>query len=131
MRAVVLLGPRTVWDGDVRVLGGLGGRVVVRVLTNNKVAIACLAVIYALASGLTYVTFRRYPDQSGMAAVQWLLFYVVTVVYPLVWAVQNLRLVRKLERDQFEQLRRYAWAPVIVGMTSLLTGLSLLFPLLR
>lgn len=104
---------------------------VVRVLTNNKVAIACLAVIYALASGLTYVTFRRYPDQSGMAAVQWLLFYVVTVVYPLVWAVQNLRLVRKLERDQFEQLRRYAWAPVIVGMTSLLTGLSLLFPLLR
>lgn len=104
---------------------------VVRVLTNNRIAIACLAVIYAMASSLTYVTFRRYPDQSGMTAVQWLLFYVVTVVYPLVWTVQNLRLVRKLEIDQSEQLRRYAWAPVIVGMTALLTGLSLLFPLLR
>jgi len=100
-------------------------------MNNNKVAIACLVVIYTMASSLTYVTFRRYPDQSGMTAVQWLLFYVVTVVYPLVWTVQNLRLVRKLEIDQSEQLRRYAWAPVIVGMTALLTGLSLLFPLLR
>ena len=98
---------------------------------NNKVAITCLVVIYAMASGLTYVTFRRYPDHSGMAAVQWLLFYVVTVVYPLIWTVQNLRLVRKLGLDQSQQVSRYAWAPVIVGGTSLLTGLSLLFPLLR
>ena len=98
---------------------------------NNKVAIACLVVIYTMASGLTYVTFRRYPDHSGMAAVQWLLFYVVTVVYPLIWTVQNLRLVRKLGLDQSQQLRRHTWAPVIVGGTSLIAGLSLLFPLLR
>jgi len=97
----------------------------------NKVAIAWLVVICVVASGLTYVTFRRYPDHSGMAAVQWLLFYVVTVVYPLIWTLQNLRLVRKLGLDQSQQLRRYAWAPVIVGGTSLLTGLSLLLPLLR
>ena len=104
---------------------------VVRVLMNNKVAIACLVVIYAMASGLTYVTFRRYPDHSGMALVQWLLFYIVTVVYPLIWTVQNLRLVRKLGFDQAQQVSRYAWAPVIVGVTSLLTGLSLLSPLIR
>jgi hypothetical protein len=98
---------------------------------NNKIAIGCLVAIYAMASGLTYVTFRRYPDHSGTAAVQWFLFYIVTVVYPLIWSVQNLRLVRKLGLDDSQPLRRYAWAPVIVGATSLLTGLSLLFPLLR
>jgi hypothetical protein len=100
-------------------------------MNNNKVAIACLVVIYAMASGLSYVTFRRYPDHSGTAAVQWLLFYIVTVVYPSIWTVQNLRLVRKLGLDHSQTLRRHAWAPVIVGGTSLLTGLSLLFPLLR
>jgi hypothetical protein len=100
-------------------------------MNNNKIAIACLVVIYAMASGLTYVTFRRYPDHSTATVVQWLLFYVVTVLYPSIWTVQNLRLVRKLGLDQSQQLRRYAWAPVIVGGTSLLTGLSLLFPLLR
>jgi hypothetical protein len=104
---------------------------VVRVLMNNKVAIACLVVIYTMASSLTYVTFRRYPDHSGMAVVQWLLFYIVTVVYPLIWTVQNLRLVRKLGFDQTQQVSRYAWAPVIVGVTSLLTGLSLLSPLIH
>ena len=97
----------------------------------SKIAIAFLVVIYVMASGLTYVTFLRYPDRSGQAAVQWLLFYIVTVVYPLIWTLQNLRLVRKLGFDQSQPLRRYAWAPVVVGMTSLLTGLSLLTPLLR
>jgi len=100
-------------------------------MNNNKVAIACLGVIYVLASGLTCVAFRRYPDHSGTAAVQWIFFYIVTVVYPLIWTVQNLRLVRKLGLDQPQQLRQYAWAPVIVGGTSLIAGLSLLFPLLR
>jgi len=97
---------------------------------NNKLAIACLVAIYLMASGLTYVTFRRYPDHSGTATVQWIFCYIVTVVYPLIWTVQNLRLVRKLGLDQ-SQLRRYAWGPVIVGMTSLIAGLSLVFPLLR
>jgi hypothetical protein len=97
----------------------------------NKIAIACVVVIYAMASGFTYVMFRRYPDHSITAAVQWLLFYVVTVIYPLIWTMQNLRLVRTLGLDQSQPLRRHAWAPVIVGATSLLTGLSLLFPLLR
>ena len=55
-------------------------------MNNNKVAIACLGVIYVLASGLTYVAFRRYPDHSGTAAVQWLLFYIVTVVYPIMFS---------------------------------------------
>ena len=97
----------------------------------KTMTIALLVVIFVMASALTYVTFRRYPDQSGMATVQWLLFYIVTVVYPAIWTAQNLRLVRKLGLDQSHQLRRYAWAPVIVGGTSLITGLSLLFPLLR
>jgi hypothetical protein len=56
---------------------------------------------------------------------------VVTVVYPAVWTIQELRLLRKLGLEQSKPLRRYAWAPVIVGGTSLLIGLSLLFPLLR
>jgi hypothetical protein len=97
----------------------------------NTIAIACVAVIYAMTSGLAYVTFRRYPDHSSTAVMQWLLFYVVTVVYPLIWTMQNLRLARTLGLDQSQPLRRHAWAPVIVGATSLLTGLSLLFPLLR
>lgn len=96
----------------------------------NTITIAFLVAIYAMASGLTYVTFRRYPDHSGAAVVQWLLFYVVTVLYPSLWTVQSLRIVRKLGLES-QQLRRQAWAPVIVGGTSLLTGLSLLFPLLR
>jgi hypothetical protein len=97
----------------------------------NKTAIAILVVLYVVASGLTYATFRRSPDHSGTAVVQWLLFYIVTVVYPLVWTVQNLRLVRKLGLEHSQALRRYAWAPVVVGGTSLLTGLSLLSSLLR
>lgn len=96
----------------------------------NTITIAFLVVIYAMASGLTYVTFRRYPDHSGTAVMQWLLFYVVTVLYPSIWTVQSLRLARKLGLES-QQLRRHAWAPMIVGGTSLLTGLSLLFPLLR
>ena len=97
----------------------------------SKLVIPLLAVIYVAASALTYVTFRRYPDRTGVAAVQWLLFYVVTVVYPAVWTIQELRLLRTLSIDEVQALRRYAWAPVIVGGTSLLIGLSLLFPLLR
>jgi len=93
--------------------------------------IALLVVIYVAATALTYVTFRRYPDRTGVAAVQWLLFYVVTVVYPAVWTIQEVRLLRKLRLEESQALRRYAWAPVIVGGTSLLIGLSLLFPLLR
>lgn len=93
--------------------------------------ILLLVIIYVIASALTYVTFRRYPDRTGVAAVQWLLFYVVTVVYPAVWTIQELRLLRTLSLDEVQALRRYAWAPVIVGGTSLLIGLSLLFPLLR
>jgi len=93
--------------------------------------ILLLVIIYVIASALTYVTFRRYPDRTGVAAVQWLLFYVVTVVYPAVWTIQELRLLRTLSIDEVQALRRYAWAPVIVGGTSLLIGLSLLFPLLR
>ena len=93
--------------------------------------ILLLVIIYVIASALTYVTFRRYPDRTGVAAVQWLLFYVVTVVYPAVWTIQELRLLRTLSIDEVQALRRYAWAPVIVGGTSLLIGLSLLFLLLR
>ena len=93
--------------------------------------IPLVVVIYVAATALTYVTFRRYPDRTGVAAVQWLLFYVVTVVYPAVWTIQELRLLRKLRLEESQALRRYAWAPVIVGGTSLLIGLSLLFPLLR
>ena len=93
--------------------------------------ILLLVVMYVTASALTYVTFRRYPDRTGVAAVQWLLFYVVTVVYPAVWTIQELRLLRTLRPEESQALRRYAWAPVIVGGTSLLIGLSLLFPLLR
>jgi hypothetical protein len=97
----------------------------------RKVVIPLLSVIYVTATGLTYVTFRRYPDHSGAAAMQWLLFYVVTVIYPAVWTVQELRLLRKLGLEHSQVLRRYAWAPVIVGGTSLLLGLSLLFPFLH
>jgi|SRR4026208_14225 hypothetical protein len=97
----------------------------------SKFMILLLVIIYVIASALTYVTFRRYPDRTGVAAVQWLLFYVVTVVYPAVWTIQELRLLRTLSIDEVQALRRYAWAPVIVGGTSLLIGLSLLFPLLR
>jgi hypothetical protein len=97
----------------------------------NSLALTLLAFVYIGATALTYVTFRRYPDQSGTAMTQWLLFYVVTILYPIVWTVQELRLLRKLGLEQSHPLRRYVWAPVIVGGTSLLTGLSLLFPLLR
>src|SRR5262245_16694849 len=97
----------------------------------SRLVIFLLVVMYVTASALTYVTFRRYPDRTGVAAVQWFLFYVVTVVYPAVWTVQGLRLLRKLRLDDSQVLRRYAWAPVIVGGTSLLIGLSLVFPLLR
>jgi hypothetical protein len=97
----------------------------------KKLAIAFLLAMYVMASALTYVTFRRYPDHSGAAVLQWLLFYIVTAVYPPIWTLQTLRLVRKLGFDHSEPLRRSAWAPVIVGGTALLTGLGLLSPLLR
>ena len=33
----------------------------------SKLVIPLLAVIYVAASALTYVTFRRYPDPTGVA----------------------------------------------------------------
>jgi hypothetical protein len=51
----------------------------------KKLAIAFLLAMYVMASALTYVTFRRYPDHSGAAVLQWLLFYIVTAVYPPIW----------------------------------------------
>jgi hypothetical protein len=97
----------------------------------RRLRISFLVVGYIAATALTYVTFRRYPDQSGIAAAQWLLFYIVTVIYPAVWTIQELRLLRKLGLADSHPLRRHAWAPVIVGTTSLIAGLALLFPLLR
>ena len=97
----------------------------------RRLVIAFLAVMYVTASALIYATFRRYPDPTGVAATQWLLFYVVTIVYPAVWTFQQLRLLKKLGLEHTQALQRYAWAPVIVGGTCLLIGLSLLFPLLR
>jgi hypothetical protein len=104
---------------------------VVLLLMNSRIVIPFLAIMYVAAGALTYATYRRYPDHSGVAATQWLLFYVVTVIYPIIWTVQELRLLRKLELEHSKALRRYAWAPVIVGGTSLLIGLSLLSALLR
>jgi len=98
---------------------------------SRRIVIPLLASVYLMAGGLTYVTFRRYPDHSGAVVAQWLLFYVVTVIYPAIWTLQHLRLLRKLGLEQSQPLRRYAWAPVIVGGTSLLLGLSLLSVLLR
>jgi len=97
----------------------------------NKLALTLLAFIYVGATGLTWTTFRRYPDQSGTVVVQWLLLYTATVLYPIVWTLQGLRLLRKLGLEQSHPLLRQAWGPVIVGGTSLLMGLSLLSPLLR
>ena len=88
-----------------------------------------LIVNYVVASLITYTTFRGYPDHSAVATVQWLLFYLVTVIYPIGWTALQLRVIRKLGLEETRALRRFAWAPVIVGGTSLLIGLSLLIRL--
>jgi len=93
--------------------------------------VVVLAVSFALASALMYVAFRRYPDDSALAAVQWMLFYVVTVIYPVGWTVQHFRLLRRLGLDDRKDLRQHAWAPMIVGVTSLAIALSLLLRLSR
>jgi hypothetical protein len=97
----------------------------------KSVAVPILAMSYAVASVMVYVTFRRYPDHSATAAIQWALFYLVTVVYPIGWTTLHLRALRKLGAQNSRALQRQAWAPVIVGGTSLLIGLSLISPLLR
>ena len=96
----------------------------------RSIVIVFLAVNYTVASGLVYVTFRRYPDHSATATLQWMLLYVVSVIYPIAWTLQQLRTLRTLGADS-RPLQRQAWAPVIVGATTLLLALSLLFPLLR
>ena len=93
--------------------------------------IVLLLVSYLAGTVLTYLSFVRYPDQSSAAATQWLLFYVATVIYPAVWTLQQLRLLRKLGLQDSIPLRRHAWAPVIVGTSGMIMGLALLFPLLR
>lgn len=90
-----------------------------------------LAVSYGAAAVLTYLAFRRYPDQSVMAAVQWVLFYVVTVVYPFIWTAQQFRLLKELGLQHSRALHQRAWAPVIVGGTALLAALTLLFRVAR
>jgi hypothetical protein len=97
----------------------------------SKIMVPLLAVSYVAATALTYLTFRRYPDQSSAAAMQWLLFYVVTVIYPAVWTMQELRLLRKLGLQDSDPLVRHSWAPVIVGASCWIAGLALVFPLLR
>jgi hypothetical protein len=102
-----------------------------RLLMRRSIVIVFLAVNYTVASGLVYVTFRRYPDHSATATLQWMLLYVVSVIYPIAWTLQQLRTLRTLGAQDSRALQRQAWAPVIVGATTLLLALSLLFPLLR
>ena len=97
----------------------------------KSIVVLFLALNYALASALLYVSFRRYPDHSPTATIQWMLLYLVSVIYPLGWTMQQLRALRKLGLSDSRALRRQAWAPVIVGATTLLIALSLLFPFLR
>jgi hypothetical protein len=104
---------------------------VARLLMKKSIVVVFLAVNYAVASGLVYVTFRRYPDHSTAATIQWMLLYLVSVIYPIGWTMQQLKAIRKLGLEDSRVLRRQAWAPVIVGGTTLLIALSLLFPLLR
>ena len=92
----------------------------------NWLLAALLVVNYVVATLITYTTYRGYPDHSAVARVQWVLFYLVTVVYPIGWTAQHLRIIRRLGLEDANKLRRLAWAPVIVGGTSLLVGLSLL-----
>jgi hypothetical protein len=90
-----------------------------------------LVLGYAAATFLLYVTSRRYPVQSPVAMVQWAILYVATVVYPMGWTVQHIRTLRRLGLSDSPDLHRLAWSPVIVGGTSLLISLSLLWRVLR
>jgi hypothetical protein len=92
---------------------------------------AAMALGYVGATFVAYVAFRRFPDQSPPALIQMALFYLVTVIYPIGWSVQHGRLLKRLGLHQRLELRRQAWAPVIVGGTALLIGVSLLLRLPR
>jgi hypothetical protein len=91
---------------------------------------AVLVIGYGVAAFIGYVTFSQFPESSKMAVFQMVLFYVATLIYPPWWTLQHLRTLRRLGLDDKPELRRHAWAPVIVGGTAFATALGLLRALL-
>jgi hypothetical protein len=96
-------------------------------MKTSHLTIALLMLSCVAATFLVYVTFLRYPVRSATAAVQWVLLYAATVLYPVGWTMQHRRVVSRLGLAQSPELGRLTWAPMIVGGTSLLLSLSLLW----
>jgi len=100
-------------------------------MTQSRIVMALLALSYVAATFLVYVTFRRSPDHSVTAVVQWTLLYAATVLYPVGWTMLHFRVLRRLGLADSRDLHQFAWSPVIVGATSLLLSMSLLWSALR
>lgn len=88
-----------------------------------------VAVLVACYGGMTlagYLAFRRFPDQSTRAWLQFVSLYVLTVLYPVIWRAQHQRVLRRRGLADDAELQAYTWAPVVVGGTGFLIVLTLL-----
>jgi len=88
------------------------------------VALATASVAALTLAG--FGAFRRFPNQSPVAWLQFGSFYILTVLYPMVWKVQHARVLTRRGLGGDRELRAFAWAPVVVGGTGFLIALTLL-----
>lgn len=98
---------------------------------NTRWLVAVWLVNGVGATLYAYDTFARYPDHSGLALARWVLFYVATIVYPAWWTWLQFRRTHRPVPADGGLDRGLLWAPLVVGATSLLSGLGLLRAVIR
>jgi len=77
-------------------------------------------------AAVLYQSFVRLDDPSATTLSGFVMLFVVAFVFPAWWSVSHLRAFTKLGLPLTRELRLLAWSPVMVGMTTLATGIGLI-----
>src|SRR5687767_1161178 len=85
-----------------------------------------LGAYVVIGVAIVYQTFARLGDNSAAAHWSYVVLYVGAVLFPAWWAGAHLRAFRKLGLPLTRELRMRAWSPVMIGITTLATGIGLI-----
>lgn len=83
----------------------------------------------AYVVAVTAVVFLAYRQLAGLGWWPWLMFYIVSVLWPAIWTYHALRRENGVTTDL--KTRAFAWGPVIVGATTMAAALTLIERALR
>ena len=80
-----------------------------------------LGVYVVVATAVVYLTYRQLAQPWWW---QWFMFYLASVIWPAIWTYRSLQMLQGEAPDA--KRRVFAWAPVIVGVTTMAAALSLI-----